>query len=166
MLTLLFAVITSASTPHALVQKFCAAYVKQHEYGLLEGKDRRTIAPFLTARLLRRLDDAHACQRDWFRHQPKDTTDKPPFVDCCLFSSVPDGMPTSFAVGAAEGMADGRTKVVINFAREGIHWRDAAIVRKENGRYAIDDFVYDLDRDAALLSTSFKECRAGRWVGE
>jgi len=73
----------SAATPDALVERFCSAYLKQKEYGLLEGADRRGLAPFLSARLLRQLDDARACQADWYRQQPKDTTDKPPFVDCC-----------------------------------------------------------------------------------
>jgi len=167
---LLFAVTAHAATPRALVQQFAAAYLKQNSmYGLLEGKDRRAMAPFLSARLLRVLDDASACQRDWERQQPKGSTDKPPYVDCCLFFGIPDGNPTSIEVAAVEAMPGGRTKVIVNcrqkLGRDDIRWRDAVIVTKENGRYAVDDFVYDLDRDGALLSQSFKECRGKKWGG-
>ena len=127
------------------------------------------MAPFLSARLLRIVDDASACQRDWERQQPKGSTDKPPYVDCCLFFGIADGNPTSIRVGAAEAMPDGRTKVVVNCeqksGRDDLRWRDAVIVKRENGRLAVDDFVYDLDRDNALLSQSFSECRGRRWVG-
>jgi hypothetical protein len=153
-----------------MVTKFCAAYLKQHEYGLLERKDRAELAPFLSVRLLRQLDDARACQRDWTRQQPKGSTDKPPFVDCCLFAGMPDGMPTSFAIGESEALPDGRTHVVVHYERKAgkddIRWRDAAIVAKEHGRFVIDDWIYDLDRDASLLSKSFGECEGRRWVGD
>src|SRR5436190_9823548 len=133
MLAILLAVAAAAASPQAFVQKFAATYMKQHRmYGLLEGKDRRAMAPFLTSRLLHQLDDASACQRDWRRQQPKGSTDKPPYVDCCLFFGIADGNPTSIRVGAAEALADGRTKVVVNCeqkaGRDDIHWRDAVIV--------------------------------------
>jgi hypothetical protein len=160
-----------AVNPQAFVERFSATYMKQHRaYGLLEGKDRRVMAPFLTARLLRQLDDASACQRDWARQQPKGSTDKPPYVDCCLFFGIADGNPTSIKTGAVEAMPDGRTKVVVDcelkLGADDIRWRDAVIVTMENGRWAVDDFVYDLDRDAALLSKSFTECRGKRWIGQ
>jgi hypothetical protein len=163
--------VATASGPEALVAKFCRAYLKQQDHDRLEGKDRRVMAPMLSARLLRQLDDARACLQDWSRQQPKGSTDKPPFfVDCCLFSSTPDGAPTAFTLGAAEKLPDGRTKVVINYVlkthTDNIHWRDAAIVANENGRFVVDDFVYDLDRDQVLLSTSFRECRGKRWIGQ
>jgi len=171
MLAILLAVAATAASPQAFVAKFAASYMKQHRmYGLLEGKDRRAMAPFLTARLLHQLDDASACQQDWQRQQPKGSNDKPPYVDCCLFFGIPDGNPTSIKVGAVEAMPDGRTKVVVNCeqkaGRDDIHWRNAVIVTMENGHYAVDDFVYDLDRDASLLSESFTECRGKRWVGQ
>ena len=66
-------------------------------------------------------------------------------------------------------MPDGRTKVIVNcrqkLGRDDIRWRDAVIVTRENGRYAVDDFAYDLDRDNGMLSESFKECRGKKWVG-
>ena len=66
---LLFAV-TLRAAPRALVEQFAAAYLKQNAmYGLLEGKDRRAMAPFLSARLLHILDDASACQCDRERQQ-------------------------------------------------------------------------------------------------
>lgn len=161
-----------AASPEALVNRFCAVYMTQKEYGLLEGKDRKAMAPFLSTRLLKELDDAVECQKDWFRQQPKDTTDKPPFVDCCLFSSTPDGMPTSYELGPVEPLPDGRAKVVIAYHRktkvDDIRWRDAVIVAKEDGRHVIDDVVYDVDaqppQEPFYLSTGFEGCQGTRWV--
>jgi hypothetical protein len=164
---------TAVPTPESSVERFCAVYVKQKEYGLLEGANRRAMASLLSKRLLRQLDDAQACQKDWFRQQPKGSTDKPPFVDCCLFSSVPDGMPTSYRVGRSQALPEGRYEVVIDYVRktktDDIRWRDAVIVHTEDGRFVIDDVIYDIDaappRKPLLLSNEFTECRDGRWVG-
>jgi len=164
---LFLSLLLAIATPQNLANRFCTAYLKQHEYGLLEGRDRRVMAPFLSARLLRQLDDARACQRDWYRQQPKGSTDKPPFVDCCLFSSTPDGMPTSYSIGETERLADGRYKIVVNYRRktktDDIRWRDALIVKKERGRYVVDDVIYDLERPS-YLSKSFGECRGRHYA--
>jgi len=158
------------STPQSVVEKFCAAYVKQKEYGLLEGRDRRIIAPMLTKRLLRQLDDLTACQQDWVKQQPQNTTDKPPFVDCCLFTSMPDGMPTTYNIGLAQKLGEGRYRVAIGWEREEkrhetLQWTDALIVQEQpNGEYRIDDVVWHLDENPFNLSTGFKNCREGHWV--
>jgi hypothetical protein len=164
---------TAGPAAEYLVERFCAVYLTQSEYGLLEGANRRVMVPFLSKRLLRQLDAAYACQQDWYRKLPKGSTDKPPFVDCCLFSGMPDGMPTSYKLGAHEALSDGRIKVVISFARkttmDEIRWRDAAIVTREGGRYVIDDFLYDIDAEPPgrpiLLSHEFdSDCKNGLWV--
>lgn len=162
-----------AAAARAVVEEFCSRYIKQSEYGLLEGKDRRALAPLLSKRLLRQVDELASCQKDWYRQQPAGSTDKPPFVDCCLFSSTPDGMPTSYTVGEAKRLADGRYEVPIDYVRkteaDDIRWRDALIVVKERGgKYRIDDVVYDAaaepPRTPFLLSQGVRECRGGQWV--
>jgi hypothetical protein len=161
------------STPQDFVTRFYSAYIREHSSGLfLQGSAKRALVPLLTKRLRQQLDDAAACQTDWVRQQPKGSTDKPPFVDCCLFSSSADGMPTSFALGLTEVLPDGRYQITVDFIRKEttdvIRWRDAVIVKKEGDHLAIDDLVYDVDRgsgDEGRLSKSFQDCRGGRWIG-
>jgi hypothetical protein len=156
----------------AFVTRFYTLYIKQNPPGFfLEGAAKRALDPLLSTRLRQQLDDAAACQSDWLRQQPKGSTDKPPFADCCLFSSTPDGMPTSFLVGPTEVLPDGRYRTVVDFVRKEhrdlIKWRDALIVMKEGDRFVVDDVVYDVDPGSGQgrLSDSFHDCRGRRWVG-
>lgn len=170
-----------AATPENAARDFFNVYLKQDKsVGHLEGVG--ALAPFLSKRLLRVLADASACQADWSHQQPKGSTDKPPFVDCCLFASSPDGIPTAFRLGPTEPMPDHRYKIFIDFTYtdppgtysdvtiplETGHWRDAVIVAGAGGRYWIDDFLFLRDslREApTILSESFKGCRGRHWSG-
>lgn len=54
-----------------------------------------------------------------------------------------------------------------NGSDDPVRWRDAAIVTREDGRYLIDDIVYDLDHEPALLSESSATVyRGGKWIGK
>jgi len=154
------------SSPRTVVAKFFAVYIKQETYGLLEGKNREQLKPFLSRRLLKQLDDVVACEKDWERQQPKDSTDKPPYIDCCLFS-IPDGMPTSYHVASVEKQEDGRYKVIVNLKMDAggdhIAWREAMIVVREGEGFRIDD-AYDPDRDSTTLTLQFTECKDGKWM--
>lgn len=171
-MTILLALLLSTATPEDLATKFCTVYLKQGAFGVLEGRARRELKPFLSKRLLQQADDLRACQADWFRQQPKGSTDKPPMVDCCLLSGIADGPPNRFSIARTEKLPDGRHRVVINYAIENpgevIRWRDALIITKENGRYVIDDIVYDVDadppRDESRLSAGYDGCRGRKWV--
>jgi hypothetical protein len=169
------------STPEAMAEAFLTTYLMQGDsVGHLEGA--RALHPYLSSRLLRVLDEASACQSDWQRQQPKDSTSKPPFVDCCIFASSPEGVPTAFELGSVEVLEPGQYKVFIDFTYtegpatyadrtiplESWQWRDALIVIDEDGRYAIDDFLFlrDVPRSPPLLlSKSFSGCRGSRWIG-
>jgi hypothetical protein len=169
------------STPEAVAQEFLATYLRQGDSGgHLAGA--RILYPHLSKRLVPVLEDASACQADWLRQQPKNSTNKPPFVDCCLFASSPEGVPTAFELGPVEVLEPGRYKVFIDFtyaegpdtyADESIpleswDWRDALIVTEENGRHAVDDFMFLRDSPESpplLLSRSFSGCRGAYWIG-
>jgi len=163
----------AGSAAQTFVARFYTVCIKEDWSSLtLEGRAQPGLRPFLSQRLWRHLDDAAACQADWVRQQPKGSTDKPPFVDCCLFSSVPDGMPTSFVVGRTKVLPDGRYQMTVDFVRketrDRIKWRDAVIVMKEGDHFAIDDVVYDVDAAPGRqgrLSGGFQGCRDRRWIG-
>jgi hypothetical protein len=62
-------------------------------------------------------DDGETCQADFIRQFPEpppvnppvpQVIYKPPFIDCCLFTSTPDGTPTSFTRGPTKVLRDGR----------------------------------------------------------
>jgi hypothetical protein len=111
------------------------------------GNAQRALRPLLSKRLRQQLDDAVACQADWVRQQPKGSTDKPPFVECCLFTSSVDGMPTSFELGPIKVLRDGGYQIMVDFVRneiaDAIKWRDAVVVIKEGDHFALDDVIYD-----------------------
>ncbi|HWW62767.1 MAG TPA: hypothetical protein VN181_15435 [Thermoanaerobaculia bacterium] len=171
-MTLILALLLSIATPEELATKFCTVYLKQGAFGVLEGKARRELKPFLSKRLLQQADDLRACQADWYRQQPKGSTDKPPMVDCCLLSGIADGPPNRFSIARIETLPGARHRVVINYAIENasevIRWRDALIITKESGRYVIDDIVFDVDadppREATALSAGYDGCRGRKWV--
>jgi len=180
-----FALAPAATAPaEAVAARFFTAYLKQPvNAGVFEGV--RPLRPLMTKRLLKILDDAAACQKDWGRQQPKGSTDKPPFVDCCLFASSPEGLPTAFQLGSSEPLPDHRDRVYVSFTYaekptpsdpaghlQMWRWRDAVIVAREGGESRIDDFVYLRDAEEQpprggpeLLSESFKGCSGGRWTG-
>ena len=173
MLLLSLLLAQTASPPHDLVTRFYSKYVKlDTSDSFFKGSAKRVLFPFLTTRLRRVLDDAGACQADWVRQQPKGSTDKPPFVDGLFFSTMPDGLPTSFTLGPIEALPHGRYKVTVDFVRKEIAdlitWRDIVIVAKDGDRFAIDDVVSDADSSTdgeRRLSESFDGCRGRRWIG-
>jgi hypothetical protein len=160
--------------PADAVRAFATAYVKQQHAGLLDTRAaKRTLSPFLSGSLRKHMEDLRKCRSDWERQQPKGTTDKPPLVDCCFFSSMPDGVPTSFSIGKSETLPDGRSRVIVDFTlafqgMDELHWQDAMIVTRENDRYVIDDVLYDVRdsdrRDNGHLAAEYEGCDGPRWV--
>jgi hypothetical protein len=185
------ALILSASmqvyaSPAAVAKDFLAAYLKQgNPIAALDGA--LSLRRFMTAHLVKILEDAIACQKDWDRQQPKGSTDKPPFVDCCVFASNPEGIPTAFSLGPITLEPDARYRVMVNYEYkdppgtysdpkiplEKWSWRDALLVAKTRRGYRVDDFVFFGDRpdeqramSPTLLSATFSGCRGDHWVGE
>jgi hypothetical protein len=171
---------SAASTPQALVTRFYTLCIKHHVAGLpLKAEARKALRPLLSEDLRRQIDDGEACQADFIRQSPDvaarrgepPTIYKPPFVDCCLFSSMPDGTATSFTLGLTKVLRDGRYRVVLNFVRKDmfgvIKWRDAAIVKHESDRFVLDNLVFDVEgKPAGYLPPpfSFEGCKGPRWA--
>jgi hypothetical protein len=171
---LLALIITAPPSPEMAARVFLQRYI---DSGPLGGhlEDTGGLRRYLTPRLRHVLDDASACQRDWGRKLPKDgLIYKPPFVDCCLFSSGSDGMPSSFRILGANTLPDGRQRVdleytivdrIVNRSPDSpSSWTqvDAVVLALVKGRYLVDDFVY-LGEPASdtpvLLSESFHGCK-------
>jgi len=173
---------TAASTPQALVARFYTLCIKHHVAGLpLKSDAIQALSSLLSDDLRQRIDDGEACQADFIRQFPDPPPTnpsipqviyKPPFVDCCLFTSTPDGTPTSFRLGPTKRLGDGRYEVVVNFVLRdnmgGIKWRDAAIVKRETDRFVIDNVMFDAGRRPAgdlPEPIAFEGCKGPRWVG-
>jgi hypothetical protein len=171
-----------ASTAQALVARFYTLCVKHHVAGLpLNAEAKKALRPLLSDDLYQRIDDAEACQADFIRQFPDPPPTnpptpqvmyKPPFVDCCIFSNMPDGTPTSFTLGQTKELRDGRYYVVVHFVRKDmlgvIRWRDAAIVKREGDRFVFDNVVSDEDRKPADYlppPVTFDGCKGRRWAG-
>ena len=164
--SLLLSVTITLTSPEAVVREFCTRYMKAGDTSLFDAKEAKAFEPLLSKRLLKKIADLHECQNDWYRQQPKDTTDKPPYVDCCLFSGIPDGLPSAFTIVSTEKLPDGRVKVLAGFTwRDDQYadtWRDAYIVTQENGRWVIDDFI--ARNEGEPLTAGYKDCVSGKYV--
>jgi len=140
-------------------------------YDAFEGTIRDRLKPLLSKRLLGTLDNVHNCGRDWAAHQPPGSTDKPPFVDCCVFSDSNDWNPTSFALIDSSPMPDGSRRVKVKYCydspTEHAQWYVAIYITEENGRFVVDDFEGEADEAGSqprLLSKVIWPCKAGRWT--
>ncbi len=174
-------VLAAAAAPETVAKDFLTAYLKQPP-SVDNFAGARALAPHLSARLRKVLADAESCQADWQRQQPKGSTDKPPFVDCCFFASSPEGLPTSFALATPQALPDGRQRVTVtytfaeapgtyedpNHKLESWSWRDALVLTAEGGGFVVDEFLSERDAPAApsKLSESFGGCRGAKWIGE
>jgi hypothetical protein len=158
----------------AVVTRFCRE-VEIHggfSYWEFEGTNRQRMKPLLSKRLLARLDNTHACFRDWARHQPLNSTDKPPGVDCCIFSASADWLPDSFAIQESRRLPDGRQRVTVEYGRDSPREPEtshiAVYVTNEGGRYVVDDFEGGFDdpqSDRWFVADDDPNCKEGKWVG-
>ena len=158
----------------AAANRFAQAIVSPggFSYWQFEGAVRERMKPLLSKRLLASLDDIHSCVRDWARQQPPDSTDKPPGVDCCVFSASADWSPTSFQLQESNVLPDGRRRVTIQYRfdspYEHARWHVAVYVAREEQRYVIDDFEGGLDPgdESWLVAQGMPQCKQGKWVSE
>lgn len=138
-----------AGGPRTAADRFYSAYLRHREHGgLPSGTLLERLTPLLSGRLRGQLVAARAYQADWIARHPDETSpdggppvvDKPPLVDGDLFSSLFEG-PESYRIGRAVRDGEG-WRVQVRFRYEGSRWEDAVAVRKEGGRFVVDDVVY------------------------
>ena len=127
----------AAQDPAASVTGFYARYVALKVDGLPSPAQQRELAPFLSRRLQKLLDDARAYQRKQAKAHPDE---KPPWADGCLFASLFEG-PMTAEVERTEPKAADQWHVVVNFAHDEARWQDTVVVTREAGRAVIDDVL-------------------------
>jgi hypothetical protein len=152
--------------------RFCQTVVQNgFSHWEFEGQTRERMKPLLSKRLLATLDNIHDCGRDWAAHQPSNSTDKPPFVDCCVFYASNDWHPTSFVLQNSQLLSDGRHRVTVEYRFDSPYehglWHVAVYVAEEQGRYVVDDFEGGLDGGETehwFELVEPPECKSGKWV--
>jgi hypothetical protein len=141
----------AADGPATTVERFYATYIPNRHGGLPSGAELERLQPFLSQRLHRLIVDAWASNESWAKRHPDEPSEageppviyKPPFVDGDYFSSVFEG-PKTFKVERAVGNDARGWKVHVQFWHDADEkgWKDVVVVRKERGRYVIDDVLF------------------------
>jgi len=133
-------------------------------------------APYLSKALLHRIDQTAACEADWFRQHPE-TEEKPDFgwLELGMFSGDEEmAEPSAFQIERTQAEKDGSFHVYVKLTHEESRkrpwtWRVAAIVRREDGGYIVDDLIYLKDKnepsDVWLSKILADGCDGSRWVG-
>jgi hypothetical protein len=167
----------STRQPVVLVQRLYTQVVSLHPIGVTKGADMTTFAPYLSTALRHRIDLTAACEADWFRQHPESGM-KPGFgwLELGLFSGDEEmAEPSAFDVEKTQTEKDGTVHVYLKLTHAESNerpwtWQVAAIVRREDGRYVVDDVIYLKDKndpsDVWLSKILSNGCRGPRWVGE
>lgn len=160
-----------AAAPEQVVADLYAALASLRPSGAPTESQRATLAPMLSgglAALLQRADAARAAAR------AAAPTEKPPFADGDLFSSLFEG-PTAHAVGKAVSAADapggrlGDLRVPVTLTHvadaavggKATTWTDTVLLREENGRFVVADIVFGGDWHFANKGGLLSGLRAG-----
>lgn len=160
-----------AAAPERVVADFYAALAAQRPSGAPTDAQRTILAPLLSAELTGLLQRADAARTAARAAAP---TEKPPFTDGDMFSSLFEG-PTGFAVGASTsgaGAPGGRLGDVVvpvtlthvaDAAAGGkaTTWTDTVLLREENGRFVVADIAFGGDWDFANKGSMVAALRAG-----
>lgn len=161
--------------PEAIVRSFYREVVARHPIGIPQGKAWERTTPYLSKRLIERLETTKACEKDYFRQYP-DPNSKPPFdwMERGLFSgSWEEAAPAGFRFDKTEPENDGSFRVHLSlryrFPPPPEWWHIVVIVVEENGRSVVDD-VISLPEDIRDVEIRLSEllthgCDGSRWVG-
>ena len=160
--------------PEALVRSLYKQVVARHPLGISVGGDIKTFGPYLSKTLLHRIELANACVDDWHRQNP-DPSAKPPGLEVGLFTG--DDLraePQAFNIERAQAEKDGSIRVYVELTHDGPgespwFWHVAAILRRENGHFVVDDVIYlrDTPQDVDIRLSEYlsQGCDGPRWVG-
>lgn len=169
--------VRASEPPMAVVRSVYTQVISRHPIGVTKGFDMTTFAPFLSQALRHRIDQTASCEADWFRQYPQADM-KPGFgwLELGLFSGDGENAGASaFQIEGTQAERDGTVRVYVTLTHaESTErpwtWRVAAIVRREDGRYVVDDVIYLKDKnnpsDVRLSKVLSNGCRGPRWVGE
>ncbi len=163
--------------PKMLVQELYTQVVSLHPVGVTKGADMAIFGPYLSKTLHHRVDLTAACEADYFR-QYSDTTMKPDFgwLELGIFSGDGENAgPSEFQIEGAQAEKGGIVRVFLKLTHAESNerpwtWRVAAVVRREDGRYVVDDVIYLKDKnnlsDVRLSKVLSTGCNGPHWVGE
>ena len=161
-----------AAAPEQVVADLSAALNTLRPRGAPTDAQRLILAPVLSAELTGLLQRADAARTAARAAAP---TEKPPFTDGDLFSSLFEG-PTAFTVGkavsaaAAPGGRLGDLQVPVDLVHtidpaagggEPATWTDTVLLREENGRFVVADIAFGGGWDFANKGTMIAALRAG-----
>jgi len=171
-------------SPDFVVQELYQQVVARRPLGIPKGQDKAALWPFLSKRLIQKLDAAQTCEDDYFR-QRSDKDGKPAFrwLETGLFSGSNEwAIPASAVVDRTKPMKDGTFRVYVRLTYKGsfetygrppdpantFDWHVAAVVKSEGERFVVDDvflFEDDSTKIASRSTDSFAGCDGSRWVG-
>jgi hypothetical protein len=161
----------------APVQKLYQQLMSRPVGGIPAPERMKLFSPYLSSALLHRIAQARACSNDWFRVHPRNDV-KPPFAwgEFGLFSGADDRSgPDTFQIEKVDPGNDSVFRVYImltesNPPAKPWTWHVADEVKREGGRYVIDDVIFlrdkDVDTETRLSQILATGCDGPRWVGE
>lgn len=169
--------VRASEPPASLVSSLYAQVISRHPIGVTKGFEMTTFAPFLSKGLRHRIDQTAACEADWFRQYPQPGM-KPGFgwLELGLFSGDGENAgPSAFQIERTQPQKDGTVRVYVTLTHAESNeppwtWQVAAIVRREDGHYVVNDVIYLKDKnnpaDVRLSKLLSDGCNGPRWVGE
>lgn len=161
--------------PETVVRSLYSEVVARHPVGIPKQADMKALAPYLGESLLHRIELAHACEDDYYRHHHNPNL-RPP-IDWLEFGLFTGGnekvSPRAFDVERTQSEKDGSYRVYVRLAwgppSKPWIWRVAAIVVREDGRFKINDVVFlkdeTIDSEFRLSKYLTGGCDGSRWVG-
>ncbi|HEV2577235.1 MAG TPA: hypothetical protein VGU25_08490 [Acidobacteriaceae bacterium] len=174
--------------PHLLDQPVVAGgvndlyqqIVQRHPIGIPAGPDKTALWPFLSRRLIQKLETARACQEDYLHQHPDaDAGPRPAWLDTGIFvGSSKRAIPLSAFAVHKEPQRDGSFDVTVNltyvklpgFVPDEANWEIVATVIPENNRFVVDDVrLFDglgTEGPSHLLTQTLTGCNGTHWTGE
>jgi len=168
--------------PTAFVQSLYRQVVARHPSGIPTGRDMKAFAPYLSKRLLYRIDLAHACAHDWARQDQKRMSMKDQVPEKAPFGWAESGIlsgadertePDAFVIQRTESENDGSIRVYVRLtltSPPAETWEVAAVLVREDGHLVVDDVIYlkgnKEDVDEWLSEYLSQGCDGPRWVGD
>jgi len=149
---------TSVNTPEIMVKSLYHDVVARAPSGLLYGSNMRIFAPYLSRSLLRKIEAARACERDWLQ-QNRGRMVKAPFFwsEAGIFTGPTERTsPGDFHIESTQAEKNGAFRVIVSFTYRPIDgsgsWHVTVLVVREDGRFVVDDVIFPKDetRDVDL----------------